>query len=154
MVRSPSLSLLMLLTACGPDIWDVQESRSDGSGKDLLGQDEASEEMWIPPDQRGDDDGGGGTFDAAEAAATFEDFQDGFEELYCALLYECGYGITESQCLNYFADYWDEECEAYPADWGYECLVLLDEADCAGLEDGSTMIACQPVQDACSAAVP
>lgn len=148
-------ALLLLLAACGPDIWDEPETEVGAMhDEDLLGESTVSDEgMYVPPEHR-EDGAAGATFDAEAAAATFDGFTEAFEELYCTLLYECGYGITVSQCTSYFADYWDEECEAYPADWGLECLELLHEQGCEGLEDGSTMLACQPVQDACSSAIP
>lgn len=147
--------LLLGLLACGPDIWDEQETEVDDlHDEDLLGETTVSDEgMYVPPEHRGDE-ATGSSFDAEAAAATFGGFTEAFEELYCTLLYECGYGITVSQCTAYFADYWDAECADYPADWGLECLELLHDEGCEGLEDGSTMLACQPVQDACSSAIP
>lgn len=148
------------LAACGPSVWDEVDERDEAEVElEYLDGVEADEDMWIPPEHRGEeggDDGGSADepFDAQSAGETYQDFVESYTELFCALILECEYGMTEGQCLDYLDDYWESSCEDYSEEWGVECLGTLHAGGCEGLADGSADWSCQPVADSCSSGAP
>lgn len=135
--------LTVLITACGPSVWDEPDKSDDF---ELLGKDEESEGVWVPPDA------GESTTDSdiAVGAATWSSFVDTFVDLYCDALESCGYDYGGDECHALIDSFFDSSCSSYDSDVGEECLTSLATAACWEINDGSAFDECAPIMDSCT----